>query len=167
MTAPAVRRQDDKVRRLVDDGPRETSADIAAPKYQAADDDALTRHLAADPVQILLRHPLVAADEEITQFERFGLRWPDLGQFRDRDHVNEHDFPLLRACQANGQGHGAFRPRRPVQGHKDPAIGDGTAIRDRMRHQQERAGGMIEDAARCVAKVRGRGMVLAVGAEYA
>ena len=110
MAAPAVRRQDDEVRCLVNDGPRETSADIAAPKDEGADGDSLASDLGADAVEIFLRDPLVAAHQALMQIECFRFRRPDLSQFRYRDNVNQDNFSPLRLGQTHGQRNGAFRP---------------------------------------------------------
>ena len=110
MAAAAVRGEHDEVRRLIDDRPRETSADIAAPKHEAADGDSLAGDPAADAVEILLRDPLVTAHQALAQIECFGFRRSDFGQFRYRDNVNQDNFSPLRLGQTHGQGNRAFRP---------------------------------------------------------
>ena len=110
MTAAAVRGEHDKIRCLIDDRPRETSADIAAPKDEAADGDPLASDLTADAVEILLRDPLVAAHHALTQIQCFRFRRPDFGQLWHRDNVNQDNFSPLRLGQTHGQRNSTLRP---------------------------------------------------------
>ena len=137
MATAAMRRENDEVRRLVDDRPRETSTDITVPEDEAADGDALISHVAADSVEILMRDPLVTANQALTQIERFSLQRSNLGQLRYRNYVNQDDFSLVCLCQADSKGNGAFCPGRSIEGHKDPSVVNDIRIRNGIRHEQE------------------------------
>lgn len=165
VAAATMRREDDEVCCLIDDGPCKTPADITIPKDQASDSDALICHAAADSIEILLRDAFVTANETLSQFESFGLQRPNLCQLWYRHHVNQDNFSLVCLCQSNGERKGALGAGRSVQRHEDPAISNDLLVTNGMWHEQEWAGSPIDDPAGCAAEIPTRGITFSVGAE--
>jgi hypothetical protein len=147
MATAALRREDNEVYRLVDDGAREAAADVAVAQHEASGGDSSLLHAGADLIKVIVCNVLIAQHELPPQLQIFSLWRPDFGKLWHRNHMGEEEFCAFSLRKTQCERKRALGSGRSVQWNKDSPIMNDPRLRSRCRYEQDRARGTIDDFA--------------------